>query len=219
MLQSYIDKILNYQRENGTKQLIGACLITLRNTLFFYNKEVVGGLSITNAIFCACPKISVAIRAAEISDVPELKILTAGYKKRDFSQWKKDNYIFYIAQLETPEKKIIGYVCICPANKSNHKLVSILKLKDTDYWAVDSYIHPSFRGKGVNSALASEFLAQAKREGYKRGYGTIKFNNNASRRSYAYVGEKEIGVFTTITVLGLTIHFFKRNTEYEEFFN
>jgi GNAT superfamily N-acetyltransferase len=221
MLRSYLNKILNYQRENGTIPLIRKCLITLKNSLFSYKKEIVGCLSVIDAIFSASPKISVVIRAAEISDLPKLKILTAGYKKRDFLQWINDNYIFYIAQLQNPDKKIIGYVCVCPAKsyKYKHKLVSILKLKDTDYWAVDAYIHPEYRGKGINSAIASEFLNQSKREGYKRGYGTILSNNNASRRSYAFIGEKEIGVFTTITILGVTFHFLKKNKGYEEYFS
>jgi GNAT superfamily N-acetyltransferase len=114
---------------------------------------------------------------------------------------------------------IIGYICVCPAKKYKHKLISMLKLKDTDYWAVDAYIHPEYRGKGINSAIASEFLAQAKREGYRRGYGTILFNNIASRRSYAFVGEKEIGIFTSITIMGFTFHFLKRNKGNEEYFN
>jgi GNAT superfamily N-acetyltransferase len=241
-MPSFAAKIINYQRENGTKQLIRACWIRLKNSLFFYNKEVVGCLSVLDPIPCAHPKISVTIRTAEISDVPELKLLTAGYKKRDFLQWIKEKYIFHIAQLndsaspipddgelhaDSPtfqqpsgfDKKIIGYVCVCPANKYKHKLVSMLKLKDTDYWAVDAYIHPTYRGKGINSAIAYEFLAQARREGFKRGYGTILFNNNSSRRSYASIGEKEIGVFTTITILGLTYYSLKKNKGYEEFYS
>jgi RimJ/RimL family protein N-acetyltransferase len=232
MIQSLRAKIINYHRENGTRKLIWKCLITLKNTLFSYKKEVVGCLSVIDTVVHANPKIPVSIRAAEISDLPELKILTVGYKKRDFTQWINDGYIFYIAQLPNsapgiealsiPEKsgtKIIGYVCVCPAKKNKHKLVSILKLKDTDYWALDAYIHSEFRGKGINSAIASGFLAQAKREGYTRGYGTILFDNNASRRSYAFIGEKEIGIFTTLTIMGLTFHFLKRNKGNEEWFN
>ena len=220
MIRYGIAKILNYQRENGTRELIRKCLIKLKNELFYYSKEVVGCLSVVDLIFYAHPKISVTVRAAEFSDLPELKILVTGYKKRDFLQWINDNYIFYIAQLQNPAaKKIIGYICVCPAHKSKHKLVSILKLKNTDYWAVDAYIHPEYRGKGINSAIASEFLAQAKREGYKRGYGAISFNNNASRRSYAIIGEKEIGVFTTLTIMGFTFYSLKRNEGNEEYFN
>jgi GNAT superfamily N-acetyltransferase len=219
MIQSYKEKIINYQRENGTRQLIRKCLKVLRNSLFSYKKEVVGCLSVIDTIINANPKIPVTIRAAEISDLPELKILTASYKKRDFLQWINDRYIFYIARTLELEKKIIGYVCVCPAKKNKHKLVSILKLKETDYWALDAYIHSEFRGKGINSAIASGFLAQAKREGYKRGYGTILFDNNASRRSYAFIGEKEIGVLTTITLMGFTFYFLKRNQGNEECFN
>jgi GNAT superfamily N-acetyltransferase len=219
MIQSLRAKIINYQRENGTRQLIRVCLIRLKNALFSYKKEVVGCLSVIDAIVHASPKIPVTISAAEISDLPELKKLTAGYKKRDFLQWINDHYIFHIARTLEFDKQIIGYVCVCPAKKYKHKLVSNLKLKDTDYWAVDAYIHPAYRGKGINSAIASGFLAQAKREGYKRGYGTILFNNNPSRRSYAFIGEKEIGVFTTLTIMGLTFHFLKRNKGNEECFN
>lgn len=181
MIQSFIEKIVNYQRENGTRQLIRTCLIRLKIALFLYHKEVVGCLSVIDQVFCACPKIPVTIRAAEISDIPELKILTAGYKKRDFLHWINDKYICYIAQLKGPaasdeassmlhdgemqsgsltlkrpseeartlgfDKKIVGYLCGCPANKSKHKLVSLLKLKDTDYWGVDAYIHPAYRGR------------------------------------------------------------------------
>jgi GNAT superfamily N-acetyltransferase len=252
MKNSFMENIINYQRENGTGQLIRTCLVRLKNTLFFYQKEVVGCISVLNPVPPACPKIPVTIRVADISDIPELKILAASYKKRHFLQWINDRYIFYIAQLKnplaigetssipekrevdsgspTPEhlsgnvhtlgsgKNIIGYVCVCPANKSKHKLVSILKLTETDYWAVDAYIHPEYRGKGINSAIASGFLAQAKREGFKKGYGTILINNNASRRSYAFLGEKEIGVFTTIIILGFTFYFLKKNKEYEESF-
>jgi GNAT superfamily N-acetyltransferase len=218
MLQGFSAKILNYHREYGLKKLIGKCLITLFNALFFYKKEVVGCISVIDSNFCSRPKIPVTIRAALKSDIPELEILARGYKKRDFLNWVNDGHIFYIAQLKKPEKKIVGYVCVCRANKSRHKIVSMLKLKDTDYWAVDAYIHPDYRGEGINSAIASGLLTQAKREGYKRGYGTITFSNNASRKSYAVVGEKEIGLFTTMTVMGLTFHFLKRKTGYEEFF-
>jgi GNAT superfamily N-acetyltransferase len=219
MIQSCKAKIFNYQRGNGTKLLIRKYLIALKIRLFFYKKEVVGCLSVLDPVFFACPKISVTIRAAENSDIPELEILTTNYKKRDFLQWINDKFIFCIAQLNNPDKKIIGYVCVCPANKSKHKLASILKLKDTDYWAVDAYIHPAYRGKGINSAIASGVLSQAKKEGYRRGYGTIAFNNISSRRSYSIIGEKEIGIFTTITVMGVTFHFLKRNKGHEEFFN
>ena len=252
-MQSFITKILNYQQENGTRQIVWKGLVTLKNALFFYEKEVVGCLSVIDQAFSASLKIPVTIRAAEMSDVPELKILTAGYKKREFLQWINDNYICYIAQLQDPAasneaasipndgnmqgrsltrelptgeaqtmgfgKKIVGYICVCPANKSKHKLIAILKLKDTDYWALDAYIHPAFRGKGINSAIASGVLAQAKREGYRRGYGTILLKNKASRRAYGFIGEKEIGLFTTITIVGVTFHFLKRNRGYEEYFN
>ncbi len=214
-----MEKIVSYQQENGTLQLIRTGIIRLKNKLFYYEKEVAGCLSVIDSVFHAHPKIPVIVRAAELSDIPNLKNLTAGYKKREFLQWINDNYIFYIAQLQNPASDIVGYVCVCPAPKSKHKLVRILKLKDTDYWAVDAYIHSAYRGKGINSAIASAFLAQAKKEGYLRGYGTILFKNNASRRSYAFIGEKEIGVFTTITVLGFTFNFFKRNTGNEECFN
>ena len=167
--------------------------------------------------FSPCPKIAVSIRAAEITDVSELKTLTSGYKKRDFSQWIKDGYIIYVAQLR--DNRIVGYVCVCPAIKSKHKLISILKLKDTDYWAVDAFIHPEYRRKGINSAIASGFIAQAKSQGYKRGFGTILFKNNASRKSYAFIGEKELGIFTTITIMGFSFHFLKRNAGHEEYFN
>jgi GNAT superfamily N-acetyltransferase len=113
----------------------------------------------------------------------------------------------------------VGYICACPAPQSVHKLVSILNLKDTDYWAVDAFIDPDYRGKGINVAIASGFLAQARSEGYKRGYGTILFKNAASRKSYALIGEKEIGIFTTMTILGFTFHFLKRNKGFEEYFN
>jgi GNAT superfamily N-acetyltransferase len=198
-----------------------ACQRKLRNKIFFYNKEVVGCLSVLDTVSYAHPKVAVIVRPAETSDLQELKRLTKGYKKRDFLQWINDNYIFHIAQLQPSknEKKIVGYVCVCPAHKYAHKLVSTLKLKNTDYWAVDAFIDPEYRGKGINSAIASSFLTQAKREGYKRGYGTILFNNNASRRSYAFIGEKEIGVFITITILGLTFNLLKRNKGNEECFN
>jgi RimJ/RimL family protein N-acetyltransferase len=243
MIQSIRAKIADYRRENGTRQLIGRCLIKLKNTLFFYQKEVIGCISLLDQILDAHPKISVNVRAAEISDIPELKILTSCYKKRNFLQWINDNYIFYVAQIKNPaedcgtssttiipeqppanaqitggNKRIVGYVCVCQATKYNHKLVSVLKLKDTDYWAIDSYIHPEYRGKGINPAIASGFLAQAKSDGYKRGYGTILFNNNASRKSYAIIGEREIGVFTTVTIMGCTFYFLKKNKEYEEYF-
>jgi RimJ/RimL family protein N-acetyltransferase len=226
MLISSVAKVVNFQRENGSRQLLRICLTTLRNTLFFYKKEVLGCLSVLTPFFCDSPRISLVVRPAEIADIPALKILTADYKKRDFFQWINDKYILFIAQIkrppvigETPRMPIVGYVCVCPAHKSKHKLVSLLKLKNTDYWAVDAFISPAFRGKGINSAIATEFLAQAKRDGYTRGYGTILFNNNASRRSYAFIGEKEIGLFTSITILGLTFHLLKRNKGYEEYFN
>ena len=247
------EKVLKYHRENGTRRLIRSGLVRLKNALFFYRKEVVGCLSVVDPVPSAGPKVPVVIRPAEISDIPELKVLSADYKRRDYFRWINDKYIFYLAQLsqsdairETPsvsverkskgrsptskysrgnvrnsvsDKKIVGYVCVCPAKKSIHKLVSVLKLKDTDYWAVDAYIHPEYRGKGINSAIASGFLAQAKREGFKRGYGTILFNNNASRSSYAHIGEKEIGIFTTLTILGFSFYFLKKNKGYEEYFN
>jgi|WetSurMetagenome_2_1015567.scaffolds.fasta_scaffold125330_2 GNAT superfamily N-acetyltransferase len=253
MLHNFIEKIFHYQRENGTRQLIRKCLIKLENALFFYNREVVGYISVIDQAFYPSPKIPLTIRAAEKSDIRELQICTTGYKKRDFSHWINENYIFYIAQLKDPEaideassllhegemqsgpltlkrpleearslgidKTIVGYICICPANKSKHKLVSLLKLMDTDYWAVDAYIHPAYRAKGINAAIASVVLAHAKREGYKRGYGTILFNNTASRRSYGFIGEKEIGLFTTITIGGVAFHFLRRNKGYEEYFN
>ena len=248
MIQNYIEKAVNYQRENGTRQLIRASLIKLKNAVFLYEREVAGCILIGEPVEYTCPEIPVTVRPADISDIPELKTLTIGYKKRDFVQWINDKYIFYIAQLMPREagskagvrdvnsdssgpenssgvaqavgddKKIIGYVCVCPANKSSHRIVSLLKLKDTDYWAVDAYIHPDYRGKGINSAIASKFLAQAKSEGYQRGYGTILFNNYASRRAYALIGEKEIGLFTTITIMGFTFHFLKRNRGYEDYF-
>lgn len=251
-MPSYAAKIVNYQRENGTRRLIRAGLIKLKNAIFFYQKEVVGCVSVAGPIPDACPKISVIVRAAEISDIPELKALSADYKRRDYLRWINNKYIFYIAQLSHPAaisdapitpagrashntspisepssgdsrttgfgKKIVGYVCVCPAKKSRHKLVSILRLKDTDYWAVDAFILREYRGKGINSAIASGFLAQAKREGYRRGYGTILFNNNASRKSYAQIGEKEIGVFTTLTILGITFNRLKKNKDYDEYF-
>ena len=253
MVQSYIEKIITYQKENGTIPLIRKCLAKLKNVLFSYNKEVVGCISIRDQAFSASPKIPVTIRPAEMSDIPELKICSAGYKKREFSQWIEDNYICYIAQLKGPEaideassmlhagemrgnsltrkqpseearrsgsgKKIVGYICICPSHKSKHKLISLLKLKETDYWAVDAYIHPAYRGKGINVAIASMLLAHAKREGYQRGYGTILSKNTTSRRSYGSIGEKEIGVFTTITMGGITFYFLRQNKGYEEFFN
>jgi GNAT superfamily N-acetyltransferase len=253
MTRSMVEKIKNYQKENGTRQLLLSALKKLKNAFFFYNREIVGCISVTDLAFCAHPKIPVTIRAAELSDIPELKILTEGYKRRDFSQWIHDRYIFYIAQLQntaerkdipsvskkkelknrsssqnpssgdtqTPpfDKNIVGYICICPSNKSKHTLISILKLKETDYWAVDAYIHPPYRGKGINAAIASTLLAHAKREGYRRGYGTILFKNNASRRSYSFIGEKEIGLFTSITIGGVTFHFLRRNKGYEEYFN
>jgi GNAT superfamily N-acetyltransferase len=253
MLHNFIEKIIQYQRENGTRQLFRTCLIKLKNALFFYNKEVVGCLSVLDQAFKASPKIPVTIRAAEKSDIRELKICTVGYKKRDFSHWINENYIFYIAQLKDPgtideppsllhegekqsgslppkrpldearsfgiDKRIVGYICICPANKSKHKLASLLKLQDTDYWAVDAYIHPAYRAKGINAAIASGVLAHAKRVGYKRGYGTIVFKNIASRRSYGFIGEKEIGLFTTISIGGVAFHFLRRNKGYEEYFN
>jgi GNAT superfamily N-acetyltransferase len=253
MIQSCITKIAEYQRENGTRKLIRKCLIRLKNTIFFYQKEVVGCVAITDPVPRVCLNIPATIRAAEISDVPELKRITAEYKKRDFLQWINDRYIFFVAQLNNPttryntssipmdgeadacplppkqlsvnvqtsgsDKTIIGYGCVCPAKKYKNKLVSMLKLQDTDYWAVDAYIHPAYRGKGVNTAIASGFLAQAKREGYKRGYGTILFKNSASRKSYAVIGEKEIGIFTTITVMGISVYRLKKNRGYEEYFN
>ena len=103
-------------------------------------------------------------------------------------------------------------------NYYGYNLFSILKLKDTDYWGVDAFIHPAYRGKGINAAIASGFLAQAKREGFKRGYGTILFKNHASRRSFAFIGDKEIGLFTSITIMGFSFHFLKRNKGYEEYF-
>ena len=245
-------KIIDYQLEYGTRQLIKKCLITLKNILFFYNKEVVGCLSVIDQAFNASPKIPVTIRAAEISDIPELKIISKYYKRRDFLQWINDKYICYIAQLKEPaasdaappllhdkkvqsgsltpkrpskeartlefDKTIVGYICGCPAKKSNHKLISILKLKDTDYWGVDNFIHPAYRGKGINAAIASGFLAQAKREGFKRGFGTILFKNSASRKSFALIGDKEIGLFTTIIIMGIKFYFIKRFKGHEEYF-
>jgi GNAT superfamily N-acetyltransferase len=220
MMQRGIGKLTAYHRANGTRQLVRACLTTLKHTVFFYQKEVVGALTVDTVAFIPSPKVPVTVRAAEISDVPELKTLTSGYKKRDFYQWIKDGWIVSVAHLQNPPaNRIVGYICACPAPRSVHKLVSMLKLKDTDYWAVDAFIHPDYRGKGINVAIASGFLAQAKREGYKRGFGTILFKNAASRKSYALVGEKEIGIFTTTTVLGLTFRSLKRNTGFEEFFN
>ncbi len=226
-----IAKILDYRREYGTLNLIGICLTTLKNTLFFYKKEVVGCILIEESLTknpSSRPEIPLNVRPAVPSDVSELKKLTAGYKKRDFLQWINERFIFFVAQLVSVEahkagngtpNKIVGYVCVCPASKSSHKLVSILKLTDTDYWALDAYIHPSYRGKGINSAMAAGFLAQAKREGFKRGYGSILYNNLASRRAYSLIGEKEIGIFITLTVAGFTFHFFKRNKGNEECFN
>jgi GNAT superfamily N-acetyltransferase len=253
MIYGFIDKIVNYRREHGSGQLFRRCLVRLINTLFFYQKEVVGCISLLDPVPPACPKIPVTIRAAMTSDIPELKTIAAGYRNRDYLQWINDRYIFHVAQLKDspapcgsssiqagreagsgfppperssgkarslgPGNKIIGYACVCPAKKSDHKLVSILKLTDSDYWAMDAYIHPEYRGKGINSAIASGFLTQAKREGYKRGFGTILIDNNASRRSYAFLGEKEIGVFTTIILMGCTFYFLKKNKDYEELFN
>jgi GNAT superfamily N-acetyltransferase len=218
MPYDYMQKILNYQRENGCRGLLRACLTSLKHTLFFYEKEVIGGLSVANSVFSIAPKIPVIVRPAAMSDVPDLKVLTTGYKKRDFPQWIRDGYIFYLAQLTAAPSSIIGYICVCPATKARHKLVSILKLRETDYWAIDAFIHPDYRRKGINSAIASGFLGQAKREGYKRGYGTILTTNKASRKSYGLIGEKEIGAFTTLTILGCTFHFVKRNMEFKEFF-
>lgn len=67
-------------------------------------------------------------------------------------------------------------------------------------------------------AIASDLLAQAKREGFKRGYGAIVFKNNASRKSFSFIGVKEIGLFTTITIMGFTFHILNRNKGYEEYF-
>jgi GNAT superfamily N-acetyltransferase len=251
MIKNCIVKIVNYQREYGTRQLLKKCLITLKNALFFYKKEVVGCLSVTDQTINACPKIPVTIRAAEISDIPELKLLTKHYKNRDFLQWINDNYIFFIAQLEDPavsdeassihhdgetqhgsqilkppseeshtigfNKKIVGYICGCTAKKSKHKPVSMLKLKDTDYWGVDAFIHPEYQGKGINAAIASGFLAQAKKQGFKRGFGTIEYKNRASRKAFALIGDKEIGLFTTISIMMIKLHFLKRFKGYEEY--
>jgi GNAT superfamily N-acetyltransferase len=220
MMQRGIGKLAAYHRANGTRQLIRACLTALRHALFFYQKEVVGGISVVDAAFSANPKIPVTVGAADISDVPELKSLTARYKKRDFSQWIKEGFILSVARLPDPSmSRIVGYICACPASRSVHKLVSILKLKNTDYWAVDAFIHPDYRGKGINVAIASGFLAQAKQKGYTRGFGTILLKNAASRKSYALIGEKEIGIFTTATIFGVTLHFLKRNKGFEKFFN
>jgi GNAT superfamily N-acetyltransferase len=220
MIQSFMEKISDYWREYGARRFISACLIKVKNALLFYEKEVIGCLSISDAAFCSNPKMPVTVRPAQLSDLTELKALTTKYRKRDFLQWIQNHYIFYVAQAENPSSPdIVGYICVCPANKSKHKLISILKLKDSDYWAVDAYINPQYRGKGINAAIASEFLAHAKQEGYKRGFGTILFKNSASRKSYTNIGEKEIGLFTTITILGATFHFLKRNQGYEEFFN
>jgi len=240
MIQSPIDKIVMYHREHGVIEVLKRCLIKVKNTLFFYNKEVVGCLSVIDQDFRAHPKIPVTIRAADRSDIPELKMLTADYKKRDFLQWINEHYICYIAQPKSPasrnassstirtsedarasepDKKIIGYICVCPAKKSRHKLVSLLKLKDTDYWGVDAYIHPDYRGNGITAAIASGLLMHAKEEGFKRGYGAIVVKNKASRRSFSFIGTQEIGLFTAITIMGLTFYFLKRNKGYEDYFN
>jgi GNAT superfamily N-acetyltransferase len=218
LMQRGIGKIAAYYRENGAGQLIRACLKALKKTLFFYQKEVIGGLSVVDAVFTSSPKIPVTVGAAEPSDVPELKTLTAGYKKRDFSQWIKDGFILAVARLPGPSAgPIVGYICACPAPRSTHKLVSMLKLSETDYWALDAFIHPDYRGKGINVAIASGFLAQARSKGYTRGFGTILFTNTASRKSYALIGEKEIGIFTTLTIMGITFRFLKRNKGFEEY--
>jgi GNAT superfamily N-acetyltransferase len=220
MMQRGIGKIAAYQRVNGTGKLLMACLTALKHTLFFYQKEVVGALAIDGAAFTSAPKVPVEIRAAEISDVPELKTLTSGYKKRDFSQWIRDGFVVTVALLPDPTaRRIVGYICACPATKSAHKVIPMIRLKKTDYWAVDAFIHPDYRGKGINVAIAAGFLTQAKNAGYKRGYGTILFNNTASRKSYALIGEKEIGIFTTITIMGFTFRFLKKNQGFEEFLN
>jgi GNAT superfamily N-acetyltransferase len=168
MPYDYMQKILNYQRENGCRGLLRACLTSLKHTLFFYEKEVIGGLSVANSVFSIAPKIPVIVRPAAMSDVPDLKVLTTGYKKRDFPQWIRDGYIFYLAQLTAAPSSIIGYICVCPATKARHKLVSILKLRETDYWAIDAFIHPDYRRKGINSAIASGFFRPGEARGVQK---------------------------------------------------
>lgn len=209
-------KIRNFQREKGTMELFGACILKPKDAFFSYKREVVTCVSENDQPTCTAPKIPVSFRPAGISDIPKLNAITTAYRKRDFSLWINDGYVLCIAQTGND---IIGYECICPASKFDSIVVSIMKTDKRDFWAIDAYILAAYHKQGIYRALTCESIDQARRAGCRRIYGSIAFDNQASRVASRASGIKEIGHHTTIRILCFAIQILRKYKGYDDYFN
>lgn len=77
----------------------------------------------------------------------------------------------------------------------------LIRMQPHEAAIVDLYAVPTFRRRGIGTALISAACVELRRLGVRRGYATVESGNVPSRRAFEAAGFQLLGSFTSVRLL------------------